>query len=234
MTVTNNTGTPVALFETSQSCRTIAQPFDSFDFGRSIAGPSKRGSSIPANPARRGCGSGRCPGPTRPARRPCVSWTGDSFDTIATVPLFASLGPADTGPNAPPVAVDDLAGVAPGFTHYLIPLWNDSDPDDDLLRIVAIADPPHGTVVPTAISCGILGLNPNADCIQYVPDTGYLGPDGIVYTVSDGRGGTAQATYHLAVGNLVPVVASITPDSGPIAEGRRSGSPDRISSIGPM
>ncbi len=56
---------------------------------------------------------------------------GNTFiDTLAIVPLFASVGPPDTGSNSPPVAVDDLSGVAPGFTHTLPALRNDSDPDD--------------------------------------------------------------------------------------------------------
>jgi Tol biopolymer transport system component len=137
-----------------------------------------------------------------------------TFDTIATVPLFAAVGPPDTGPNSPPSAVDDLAGVAPGFTHTLDATRNDSDPDDDLLRIASVSHPLHGTAA--VVSCA----NPHTDCIQYVPDAGYIGTDAFLYTVSDGRGGTASATYHLAVGNLVPNVAAITPDRGPTSGGQ--------------
>jgi Tol biopolymer transport system component len=53
-----------------------------------------------------------------------------------------------------------------------------------------------------------------------VPDAGYIGTDAIAYTVFDGRGGTASATYHLAVGNLVPNVAAITPSRGPTSGGQ--------------
>ena len=100
---------------------------------------------------------------------------GGTFETLATVPLFASVGPPDTGPNAPPVPVDDLAGAAPGFTHSLYALINDSDPDHDLLRIVAVSDPPHGTA--RVVPCNVFPINPNSDCIEYVSDAGYLGID---------------------------------------------------------
>jgi len=140
---------------------------------------------------------------------------GTTFDTIATVPLFAAVGPPDTGLNSSPSAVDDLAGVAPGFTHTLEATRNDSDPDHDRLRIASVSDPLHGTAA--VISCP---ANPNTDCIQYVPDAGYIGTDAFLYAVSDGRGGTATATYHLAVGNLVPNVAAITPDRGPTSGGQ--------------
>ena len=140
-------------------------------------------------------------------------------NTFKTVPLFASTGPPDTGPNVPPVAVDDLTGLVPGWMHTLNPLWNDSDHDDDLLRVVALAGPSHGTAA--VISCGdLFPLSPHRDCIQYESDAGYLGTDAIVYTVSDGRGETAEATYHLAVGNVVPSIASVTPDSGPTSGGQ--------------
>ena len=133
------------------------------------------------------------------------------------IPVFASVGPADPGPNTDPIPVDDLAALAPGFTHTLDALVNDADHEHDLLRIIAVSDPPHGTA--SVISCAGL-YNPNSDCIQYREDAGYLGLDAITYTVSDGRGGTASATYHLAVGNVVPVVATIAPDSGPVTGGQ--------------
>src|SRR6185369_11131761 len=78
--------------------------------------------------------------------------------------------------------------------------------------------PPHGTA--SVVRCNVFPINTNIDCIQYVPDAGYLGIDAVVYTVSDGRGGTASATYHLAVGNLVPNITVITPSSGPTAGGQ--------------
>jgi hypothetical protein len=142
-----------------------------------------------------------------------------TFATVATVPLFAAVGPPDTAPNSPPSAVDDLAGVAPGFTHTLDATRNDSDPDHDRLRIASVSPPLHGTAV--VVSCGVgSNGNPNTDCIQYVPDAGYIGIDAAAYTVSDGRGGTASAIYHLAVGNLVPNVAAISPASGPTSGGQ--------------
>jgi hypothetical protein len=87
---------------------------------------------------------------------------GVTFETtLATFALFASTGPPDTGPNLPPVAVDDLAGVAPAFTHLLDAVRNDSDPDHDILRITAVSDPSHGTVA--VVSCDDLLQHPAAD-----------------------------------------------------------------------
>jgi hypothetical protein len=143
---------------------------------------------------------------------------GNTFQPLASVALLASTGPPVTGPNRAPIAVDDLAGVAPGFTVPLYPLVNDSDLDNDLLRIIAVSDPPHGTAA--VVPCDSFPLNRNEDCIQYLSDAGYQGPDSFVYTISDGRGGTASATYHLAVGNLTPTIASVTPGSGPTAGGQ--------------
>jgi hypothetical protein len=141
-----------------------------------------------------------------------------TFETLATFALFAATGPPDTGPNQPPVALDDLAGVAPGFTHLLDALRNDTDPDHDILRLTSVSDPRHGTAA--VVSCDDFLRHPAAYCVQYVPEAGYTGIDALTYTASDGRGGTATATFHLAVGNVVPNVAAVTPAAGPTRGGQ--------------
>ncbi len=212
LTVTNNTAAPIALAESFPIDQGEPLPFDSSNF--------------------EGCGFARTLEPGQSCTRQIRFWAvtgagaaspaqmrlldGGTFQTIVTVPLTASVGSPDTGPNNVPVPVDDLAGVAPGFDHELNALRNDSDPDNDLLRIVDVTDPSHGTarVIPCTLS------NPNSDCIEYVPDAGYTGPDAVPYTVSDGRGGQASAVYHLAVGNVVPNIESITPSNGPASGGQ--------------
>ncbi len=217
LTVTNDTADPVELAGTMLVDQGPPTPFDSSDYlaadgclqiaartldpGESCTQKVRFYSVVGA-------------GAASPTRMRLLD--GTTFATIATVPLFAAVGPPATGPNSSPVAIDDLAGVAPGFTHILDATRNDSDPDDDLLRIVSVSDPLHGTAA--VVSCPT--PHPNADCIRYVPDPGYLGIDAVPYTVSDGRGGTASATYHLTVGVLTPNVAAITPNSGPTSGGQ--------------
>lgn len=217
LTVANNTVAPIALAENFLITQRAPQPFDASDPNgcRSVAArvldPGESCTQIVRFWSVPGAGA------ASPATLSILD--GNTFGTLATVQLVASVGPPDTGPNSPPTAVDDLSAVASGFAVPLDALRNDSDPENDLLRITAVSDPPNGTA--SIISCGtVFPLNPNEDCIQYTSDSGYEGIDAIVYTVSDGRGGTATATYHLAVGDVVPNVVSINPTSGPTAGGQ--------------
>lgn len=62
----------------------------------------------------------------------------------------------------------------------------------------------------TALAHGVLtGTFPN---LTYVPDTGFIGDDTLVYDVSDGNGGTASATivFHVTPTNQPPVAGSAT------------------------
>lgn len=217
LTVTNTTAATITLSPNFAITQSSPYPFDASDFSgcRSASGhildPGASCTQIVRFWSVPGAGAAS-PATLR-------LFDGNTGDTLATVQLIGSVGPPDTGPNSPPTAVDDLSGVAPGFAIPLDATRNDSDTDNDRLRITVVSDPPHGTA--SVISCVVLfPLNPSSDCIEYTPDAGYEGIDSIVYTVSDGRGGTATATYHLAVGNVVPNVVAITPTSGPIAGGQ--------------
>jgi hypothetical protein len=109
--------------------------------------------------------------------------------------------------------------VAPGFTHVLDATRNDSDPDHDRLRIASVIPPAarHGR---GRFLRSVFLLQPEHRLHPVRADAGYLGIDAVPYTVSDGRGGTASAIYHLVVGDAVPNVAAITPDSGPTSGGQ--------------
>ncbi len=88
---------------------------------------------------------------------------------------------AVTVPNASPLAVNDTAATR--RTSILIPvLSNDSDPDGDPLTITGVTAPRVGTAT---IEAGK---------IRYTPPRIWSGPVSFIYTVSDGRGGTATAT----------------------------------------
>jgi ELWxxDGT repeat protein len=225
LTVTNDTELPVALSDFFVMHQAEPRPFDATDF-EGCRSPAARVLE-PGQSCTQKVRFWSVPGAGGASGATMRLFDGVNFEnTLATVALFAATGPPDTGPNLPPVAVDDLAGVAPGFTHLLDAVRNDSDPDHDILRITAISAPSHGTAA--VVSCESLLLHPAADCVRYVPEAGYLGTDALAYTVSDGRGGTASATFHLAVGNVVPVVESITPHVGSTAGGQ----PIRITGTG--
>ncbi|TFH06805.1 MAG: tandem-95 repeat protein, partial [Candidatus Atribacteria bacterium] len=89
--------------------------------------------------------------------------------------------------NDPPIAEDDAASTPEEATIQIDVLQNDSDSDEDSLTVEAVTQPAHGV----AVNLGT--------AIQYTPNPNYSGPDSLVYTVSDGSGGTATATVSIAV-----------------------------------
>ena len=110
---------------------------------------------------------------------------------------------ADT--NRPPVANSDSV-TAPEDTYRVFDvLNNDTDPDGDLLTIVNIGTPGHGSA---SISGG---------GIAYRPSLNYNGADQLSYTVSDGRGGVAVATLNITVTpvNDTPQLSPISSRTGP-------------------
>ncbi|MGH8612180.1 MAG: DUF4082 domain-containing protein, partial [Gammaproteobacteria bacterium] len=95
--------------------------------------------------------------------------------------------------NLPPAANDDGGFVTNQNTALAIPaaalLANDNDPNGDSLTITAVSGASHGTVA----------FNAPTNTVTFTPTTGYTGPAGFTYTVSDGRGGTASANVSLTV-----------------------------------
>ncbi|WP_310542643.1 Ig-like domain-containing protein [Phenylobacterium sp.] len=91
--------------------------------------------------------------------------------------------------NQAPVAVNDATSTPSNAVLTFDPRLNDSDPDGDALSVSAVGTPAHGTV-----TIGLGGSN-----VTYTATAGYLGADGFTYTVSDGRGGTSNATIAVTV-----------------------------------
>jgi hypothetical protein len=89
----------------------------------------------------------------------------------------------DTTPESTPVTVD-LTG-------------NDTG-GDGTLTVTGHTDPAHGTVSCTTTGC------------TYTPTTGYSGPDGFDYTVSDADGDTATASVSITVTAVVPPPTTTT------------------------
>ena len=70
-------------------------------------------------------------------------------------------------------------------------ITNDSDVDGDVLEAVTVIEPENGTV------------ELNADgTFTYTPNTNFFGADSFTYEVTDGNGGTDQATVTISVGSV--------------------------------
>jgi len=108
------------------------------------------------------------------------------------------------GANDAPVAVNDGYGVAKdgalttaaGIDDLLL---NDTDVENNTLTV--------NTTPVTDAGNGVLALNADGTFL-YTPTPGFSGADSFTYEISDGKGGTAQATVTLTV-NDVPVTAGI-------------------------
>lgn len=92
--------------------------------------------------------------------------------------------------NRPPVAVDDSFGVRPGRTTQLPVLFNDSDPDGDVLTASLDSEQPSvGTVQEIIDGVGL----------QIVVPESASGRAQVTYLADDGRGGTDSAQISLRV-----------------------------------
>ncbi len=90
--------------------------------------------------------------------------------------------------NDAPVAFDDLATLPEDSINYPINVRaNDIDVDGDVLTIVSVTLPSHGTA------------STNGTRVFYSPSLNYFGPDSLTYTISDGHGGTDIATITITV-----------------------------------
>ncbi|WP_013334352.1 Ig-like domain-containing protein [Gloeothece verrucosa] len=86
-------------------------------------------------------------------------------------------------------------------------LSNDSDPDNDILKIISISNAKNGSV--------ILDAQRNA---VFTPNTNFTGDASFDYVVSDNRGGTATATVKVIVNSalaLPDLVTKYSPASVP-------------------
>ena len=111
--------------------------------------------------------------------------------------------------NDLPVALDDSYSFAEDFTWVRAVtdgdqlLSNDTDADGDVLTV--------NTTPISGVSDGTLTLNSDGS-FTYIPDADFFSQDSFTYEISDGKGGTAQASVTLIVNavNDIPVVVSNT------------------------
>jgi RHS repeat-associated protein len=107
--------------------------------------------------------------------------------------------------NHPPVAVNDTHAVGENAEGVINVLANDSDADNDLLRVVSV----------TAAESGEVKIINDGRAIRYLPYEYILGTDGFSYTISDGRGGTATAKVAVSINEVpLPNVTLLTPATG--------------------
>jgi MYXO-CTERM domain-containing protein len=104
--------------------------------------------------------------------------------------------------NDAPVAVDDSATTDEDTAATIAVLTNDSDIDGDTLTVTVTAVPANG--VATVNADGSISYTPNAD---------FNGSDSLTYEISDGNGGTANATVDITVNpvNDAPLFVDPTP-----------------------
>jgi hypothetical protein len=89
--------------------------------------------------------------------------------------------------NDLPTAVDDRVTMEEDGNLSINVLENDHDVDGGTLSITAVTTPVHGTAT-------ISG-----EAIRYIPQRNYHGSDSFRYTVSDGQGGSAEATVTVEI-----------------------------------
>jgi hypothetical protein len=134
-------------------------------------------------------------GGTRPAIRytPTSGWYGSDSLRYALTDrsgLAASALVTIIVTPAQPVAVADVASVAPADVVTVSVLDNDTDPYGGRLRVTAVTEGAHGTAAVTGTDLAI----------TYAPATGWSGVDTVTYTVTSASG--ASATAPVAVTTL--------------------------------
>ncbi|MBU1940796.1 MAG: tandem-95 repeat protein, partial [Candidatus Thermoplasmatota archaeon] len=127
---------------------------------------------------------------------PSENWSGiDTFtyeviDTdLATDTAIVTI--TVTAVNDPPDARDDYATVLENSTaNQINVLTNDTDVDNDPLRVTGTTDGSHGSVT-------------NDDSyVYYTPNINYNGSDSFTYTVTDDNGSSVIATVNVEILNL--------------------------------
>ncbi|MFC8302228.1 Ig-like domain-containing protein [Specibacter sp. NPDC057265] len=123
-------------------------------------------------------------------------------DKDSTDPNVVNTLPDRTKPNRPPLAEADQFGVRAGGTTLLPVLYNDSDPDGDVLTVRDSAG---------SIAAGTLQTVYGGTGLQItVPADAPTGTESFSYTADDGRGGTATGNVSIRV---VPETENTEPAS---------------------
>ncbi len=125
-----------------------------------------------------------------------VTATTPAGDTATTTFVY-------TIENPDPTASDDQTSTNVDTSVAINPLGNDTDPDDDTLKIVSTGPSANG---------GTVSINANGT-VNYTPSSGFTGIDTFTYTIGDGNGGTDTAIVTVEVGVTsveVPATTGVT------------------------
>jgi hypothetical protein len=119
-----------------------------------------------------------------------------SLSSAATAVTISITG----GENDPPNAGNDSASTSVDKPILIDVLANDTDGNGDTLTLSGVGSADHGTVQ----------IQNNQ--VMYSPSAGYIGNDSFLYTVSDGAGGSAQASVSVQVSpaNVAPSAVTLT------------------------
>ncbi|TAL19868.1 MAG: tandem-95 repeat protein, partial [Aquabacterium sp.] len=118
--------------------------------------------------------------------------------------------------NDAPVAANDTVAATEDTAVTFDPRANDGDVDGDALSITAVNGQAIAVGSPVAIAQGSISLGSDGR-LTFTPAADYNGSFTLPYTVSDGHGGTASATFtiNVAAVNDAPVAR---PDAGTTGE----------------
>ncbi|MDQ3906899.1 MAG: Ig-like domain-containing protein, partial [Acidobacteriota bacterium] len=101
--------------------------------------------------------------------------------------------------NDAPVAAADAAALDQDTSAVVNVLTNDTDVDNDVLVVSAVAQGAHGTV----------SINAGGASVTYTPAAGYVGADSFTYTASDNHGGTSTASVSVNVRDTTAPVLNV-------------------------
>lgn len=111
--------------------------------------------------------------------------------------LFTKFG--ERPANRAPTAVDDLITFTSTPAELFIPvLENDFDPDGDPLTVSIVTPPAYGTLESLP-----------GQALRYTPGSSFINQDNFTYSISDGRGGVAQATVRIRPDDPEPLPPSV-------------------------
>ena len=129
---------------------------------------------------------------------PAAGFSGvDTFNYVVTDGVASAVGVVSVTVTLPapvnrlPVAVNDSATTNAGVAVSIAVLANDSDPDGDTLTVSSTADFVGGSA--------IIAANGS---VTFTPAAGFSGAGSFTYTITDGKGGSAQGSVSVSVNAL--------------------------------
>ena len=128
---------------------------------------------------------------------------GQTDDATVTINVQPDTTP---GVNDAPDANDDLAISQPNASVMGNALTNDIDPNGSTVVVTTIDGlPVTGATTVDTPNGGLLTIEPNGD-FTYVPASGYVGTETVIYTITDPEGETDTATIYLSVFDGPPII----------------------------